>query len=108
MSNATVKIQPVLFEAHMSYDITDAEPQPVRYARQGRLYQPNLLVLHYRRIDGERWKYQGGQIFGQVLKKDGTPSQNRHAQNLWRHDSDWWPTWLKSAISNDPHERDES
>ena len=103
----TLKIRPVTFEAHMSYDITDAESLPVSYSRQNRRYRPVLLVLHYRRSDGEPWKYESGQVSGQVLKKDGTPSQNRHAQNLWRHDSDWWPTWLKVAIGNLP-ERAES
>jgi len=104
MSAVTLKIKPVAFEAHMSYDITDAEPLPVSYSRQGRLYQPNLLVLHYRRGDGGPWKYESGQVFGQVLKKDGAPSQNRHSQSLWRHDSDWWPTWLKVAIGNVPEQ----
>ena len=102
MTTVTLKIRPVRFEADMSYDIVDAEPKQVTYSRVGRMYRPEILTLHYSRYDGEPWKYDSGKIFGWVLKKDGTQSQNQNTERLWLHDSDDWPTWLKVAVANIP------
>ena len=98
----TLKIQPVYFKADMRYEIADAEPRHAPHSRQGRIYQPKILTLHYSRRDGEPWKYVNGKIMGWALKKDGTPSQNTVTEQLWLHDSDDWPTWVKDGISNVP------
>ena len=98
--SVTLSLKLIRYEASMTFDITDAEPWAVSYSRQGRTFQPESLTLHYSHSDGEPWQYEGGRMFGQVLKKDGTPSQNRHTEHLWRHDSKTWPAWLHSALAD--------
>ena len=98
--SAILKLRPVNYQAHMTFDLTDTEARAVSFSRQGRTYLPDSLRLAYSRSDNDPWQYEGGTMFGQVLKKDGTPSQNRNSELLWRHDSKTWPAWLHSAIAD--------